>query len=134
MTTSAFLDRRCGAGFTRYRRALLVALVLLGLLAGPAWAGETSFKHKYTMRGQVLEIQAGSVVVCIGQEDGAQVGQVLDVVRHTPKSARAKSTGPRFRKEDVGMVRITSLFDGHYATADVVKGSPKVNDTVELER
>lgn len=134
MTTSAFLDPRHGAGFTRYRRALLAALVLLGLLAGPTWAGEASFKHKYTMRGQVLEIQPGSVVVCIGQEDGARVGQVLDVVRHLSRSSRAKSTGPRFRKEGVGTVRITSLFDEHYATAEVVKGSPRVNDTVELER
>jgi hypothetical protein len=31
-------------------------------------------------------------------------------------------------------VKITSLVDEHYAMADVVKGAPKVNDTVELER
>jgi hypothetical protein len=31
-------------------------------------------------------------------------------------------------------VRITGLFDGHYAEAEVIAGSPKVNDTVELVR
>jgi hypothetical protein len=41
---------------------------------------------------------------------------------------------PRFRREAVGAVKITSLVDEHYATAEVVKGTPKVNDTVELER
>lgn len=134
MTKSPFPNPPGGTDFTRPRRSLLAAVVLLGLLAGPAWAGEASFKHKYTMRGQVLEIQSGRVVVCIGEEDGAQVGQVLDVVRHLPRSARTKSAGTRFRKEEVGTVRISSLFDEHYATAEVVKGSPRVNDTVELER
>ena len=31
-------------------------------------------------------------------------------------------------------VRIAELFDSHYAEAEVISGSPKVNDTVELIR
>lgn len=122
------------AGSTRRRRPLLAALVLLGMIAGPVWAGGTSFKHEYMMRGQILEAETGSVVVCVGKKDGAEIGQVLDVVRHVPKSPHAKDAGPRFRKQDIGTVKITSLFDDHYARAEIVKGSPKVHDMVELER
>lgn len=133
MKASAVLNQPRGAGVTR-RRPLLAVLVFLGMLAGPAWAGESSFKHAYMMRGQILEIETASVVICVGKKDGAEVGQVLDVVRHVPTSPHAKNSGPRFRRESVGTVKITSLFDEHYANAEVVKGSPKVNDTVELER
>lgn len=116
------------------RRRLWAALFLAGTLAGSAVAGETSFKHSYLMRGQVLETEAGNVTVCVGKQDGAQVGQVLDVVRHVRTSVTGKAPGPRFRREDVGTVKITSLFDDHYATAAVMKGSPKVNDIVELKK
>lgn len=122
------------AGYLSRGRQWLALLVLAGAVAASAAAGETSFKHKYLMRGQILDAQPGSVVVCVGKQDGAEVGQVLDVVRHVRTSAVGKAAPPRFRREDVGTVKITSLFDEHYATADVVKGVPKVNDTVELKR
>jgi hypothetical protein len=108
--------------------------MVLAAFAGTAMAGEGSFRHGYVMRGQILESEARSVVLCVGKRDGAQVGQVLDVVRHVRIGSRGKSPGPRFRREAVGAVKITSLVDEHYATAEVVKGTPKVNDTVELER
>ena len=116
------------------RLRFLLAALLLGSLAGSAAASEGSFRHGYVMRGQILESEARTVVVCVGKQDGAEVGQVLDVVRHVRVGAPGKSAGPRFRREPVGTVRITSLFDGHYANAEVVKGAPRVNDTVELER
>jgi hypothetical protein len=117
----------------RFQR-LLVAALVLSALAGSAAAGEGSFRHGFVMRGQILESEAGSVVLCVGKQDGAAVGQVLDVIRHVRIGSRGKSAGPRFRREEVGAVKITSLVDEHYAMADVVKGAPKVNDTVELER
>ena len=125
MKSPTFFNRPQGEGFARRRRPLLAALVLAGMLAGPAWAGETAFKHEYMMRGQVLEVEAAGVVVCVGKKDGAEVGQVLDVVRHVPTSSHTKTAGPRFRSEEVGTVKITALFDDHDATAEVVKGSPK---------
>lgn len=118
----------------RLRHRLLLALLLAGVLAGQALAGETTFRHGYMMRGQVLEAAPGSVVVCIGERDGAEVGQVLSVVRHVPTAARNKGATHRYRQQDTGTVRITSLFDEHYATAEIVKGSPKVHDVVELKR
>lgn len=115
-------------------RQLLAALVLVGVVAGSAMAGESPIKHNFMMRGQILEVEAGSVTVCVGKRDGAQVGQVLNVVRHVAASPHAKNPALRFRREDIGTVKITTLFDEHYATAAVVKGAPKVNDTVELEQ
>ena len=86
------------------------------------------------MRGQVLEKQNETLVVCVGQADGAQVGQVLDVIRHKRRNRGPRDIGPRFRREAVGQVRITGLFDDHYAEAEVISGKPKVNDIVELIR
>ena len=121
------------AGLGRLPRWLVAGLVLTAL-AGSAAANQGSFRHGFVMRGQVLESESGSVVVCVGKQDGAEVGQILNVVRHVRVGAPGKSAGPHFRRNPVGTVKITSLFDEHYATAEVVKGAPKVNDTVELER
>lgn len=117
----------------RSRRWLGLGVLMLAL-TGAAHAAEGSFKHEVVMRGQILEADAGALVVCVGEADGAQVGQVLDVVRHKRVSRIPKAAGPRFRREPVGQVRITELFDTHYAQAQVVSGKPKVNDTVELIR
>lgn len=108
--------------------------VLMLALASTAHAAEGSFKHEVVMRGQILEANSGALVVCVGEADGAQIGQVLEVVRHKRVSRSPKAAGPRFRREPVGQVRITELFDSHYAQAQVVSGKPKVNDTVELIR
>lgn len=113
-------------------RRLLTPLALLLALAGTAHAADGGFRHGVLMRGHILEAEAGSLVVCVGKQDGAEVGQVLNVIRHTRAAHEHKSPAPRFRHEAVGSVRITSLFDEHYATAEVVDGDAKVNDTVEL--
>ncbi|MEN1925092.1 hypothetical protein WCE59_01875 [Luteimonas sp. MJ146] len=86
------------------------------------------------MRGQVLEQQDESLVVCVGRADGAQVGQVLDVVRHVRQIRRSRTGRVRYRREAVGQVRIVELFDTHYAAAEILSGTPRVNDTVELVR
>ena len=108
-------------------------LLALGAVASVALAGEPGFRHKYLMRGQVLEQQDHSLVVCIGRADGAEVGQELDVVRHVRISLGPKATGPSFRPEDVGRARITTIFDDHYAQATVLEGEVKVGDVVQLQ-
>ena len=114
---------------TRGLAGLTVATLLLSGCAtsSPAY-------HSYVMQGQVLSIDGANLSVCVGERDGAKVGQVLDVVRHIPRTSSPKATTPAFRREDVGTVRIVTLFDEHYATAVVVSGQPQVNDTVEFER
>lgn len=119
---------------------LFAALALAGALAfsfalpSVASASEGGFRHNVLMRGQVLEKEGETLVVCVGQADGAQVGQVLDVIRHKRRIRHSRAGGPRYRREGVGQVRIVELFDSHYAEAEVISGSPKVNDTVELIR
>jgi hypothetical protein len=116
----------------RNRKVARLGLLLLAILPAVALAGSPGFKHEFVMRGQVLEAEAGTLVVCVGEQDGAEVGQVLNVVRHVRIGGAPKKAGPRYRREPVGRVRIIGLFDGHYADAKVVAGAPKVNDTVEL--
>ena len=102
------------------------------LLAGCATSSPTY--QSYIMQGQILSIDGDTLSVCVGEREGAAVGQVLDVVRHVPRPSSPKATTPAFRREEIGSVRIVSLFDEHYATAQIVSGKPQVNDSVELER
>jgi hypothetical protein len=117
----------------RSRKVARLGLLFLAILPAVALAGSPGFKHEFVMRGQVLEAEAGTLVVCVGEQDGAEVGQVLNVVRHVRIGGASKKAGPRYRRESVGRVRIIGLFDGHYADAKVVAGAPKIHDTVELE-
>lgn len=109
-----------------------MALMLSLAFATAANAQEIS--HKYLMRGQILDAQDKTLVVCIGKEDGAQVGQVLDVIRHKRGPHQHKSTAPTFVRTDIGQIRITSIIDDHYANATVIEGEAKLNDSVELQR
>lgn len=107
--------------------ALLSAITLTGCATNsPAY-------HDYIMQGQVLSVDGSSLSVCVGEREGAAVGQVLQVVRHVRRPTPPKATNPSFAREDVGKVRIASLFDEHYANAVVIEGSPQVNDEVVLE-
>lgn len=114
--------------------ALVLALAMALVAPGVSWANDGGFRHSIWMRGQVLEQQDESLVVCVGRADGAQVGQVLDVVRHVRQIRRSRTGRVRYRREAVGQVRIVELFDTHYAAAEILSGTPRVNDTVELVR
>ena len=116
--------------FARSRASVALGAVLL--LSACA-TGSPAY-HSIVMQGQVLSIDGDTVNVCVGERDGATVGQMQDVVRHVPNSSAPKAMTPAFRREDVGSVRIVSVFDEHYATAVVVSGRPVVSDTVEFER
>jgi len=114
--------------------ALACALAFSFAVPGAALASEGGFRHNVLMRGQVLEMKAETLVVCVGQADGAQPGQVLDVIRHKRRVRGPRAGGPSYRRENIGQVRIVELFDSHYAKAEVISGNPKINDTVELVR
>jgi hypothetical protein len=115
---------------TRVAGGTLIALVLA--LSGCATSSPAH--HRYVMQGQVLSVAGNRVDVCVGERDGAVVGQVIEVIRHVPRTASPKASGPSFRREDVGAVRVVEVFDEHYATAEIVSGRPQVNDSVELHR
>jgi len=128
-------SRVAARGTTGRPLRLLAALVLsLALCAMAAHAAESGFRHKYLMRGQVLDIQGTTLIVCVGTADGAQIGQELNVVRHERIPQNPKFPELAFRRKDIGKVRITSIFDEHYAKATVIEGEVQLNDTVELPR
>ena len=78
------------------------------------------------MQGQVLSVEGNSLLVCVGKEDGAKVDQELSIAWHVNRLAS--------KSEAVGKVCLDSIFDEHYSRAQVLSGSPQVNDTVELDR
>lgn len=112
---------------------LALAAVLAAALALTGCAGTSPTYHRYLMQGQVLSLDGDAMVVCIGDRDGAQVGQELTVIRHVAKTGGPpKAVASGFRREQVGTARIAEVFDEHYARAQVLSGRLKVNDVVEL--
>ena len=118
---------------TRLRRTV-AGIALVALLGLSGCATNSPAYHSYVMQGQVLSMENNTVEVCVGERDGAAIDQVLEVIRHVPGTHAPKASGPSFRREEVGSVRIVSLYDGHYATAVVLSGEVQVNDTVEFKR
>ena len=105
---------------------LAMSLTLVGCVEG-------GVRHGWIMRGQVLALDDGVATVCIGTSDGAKVGQVLDVQHITVQpTSNPHAAGPTISRTNAGRVKITELFDEHYARAQVVAGNPAVNDVVEL--
>lgn len=113
-----------------------IALAIAGiamLAAVPAAA--TGIGHSFFMRGSIVAEQAEGKVVCIGSEDGATVGQVLDAYRVVQlPGPSGKGAGPTFRRERTGHVRVDHVYDAHFAHVTVVDGTPAVHDIVELRR
>lgn len=120
----------------RFLKVMLAALVSAFVFALPVTASAEKSKpgiyHKWIMRGQVLSLDGNKGLICIGKRDNAKEGQILDAIRQTPTYSGSRPTG--FRPENVGQVKITKIVDDHYSEFEVVKGEPKINDTVELER
>jgi hypothetical protein len=115
------------------RRAVAIAILAASALLPVSASESTSIVHSTIMRGHVLEADGSDVVICIGSNDGAVVGQELKVIRHTRAKTGPKAIG-QFRRSMVGTIRIDEIVDGHYAEATVVSGEAKVLDSVELER
>ena len=129
-STAATHSRTAKSSWTR----ALAFVALSGLLAISTSATAESVRHEFFMQGQVLEVNDKTVTICIGSRHGAEVGQVLQVIRHKPGPYSPKTAVRSFTREDIGSVRVASVFDEHYSTAEVISGKIKVNDTVELEK
>ena len=115
-------------------RVLGPVLVALAAIACAAPPGEPSFRHRHLMKGSITAIEDGEGYLCIGTQDGAAPGQVLDVVRVLRAGPRGqKSSGVRFKREHVGKVKIIEVVDEHFARAERVEGEAREGDIVELE-
>ena len=84
--------------------------------------------HKYLMKGSIIETYDSDIYLCIGSNDGAEVGQELNVYKIRTIS-KARST---FQREHAGKVKITEIVDEHFAKAKVISGKAEKNDVVEL--
>ncbi|MFN7943134.1 MAG: hypothetical protein U0X73_16195 [Thermoanaerobaculia bacterium] len=106
-------------------------ITLSALAVGPAAGAENpGIRHTVFMAGSIIEASAEGIYLCIGTADGAEPGQVLDVVRLT-RSGNPKQ-GVRFRREKVGKVRIDAIVDEHFAQATVLDGKVEKGDIVRL--
>lgn len=111
----------------------LLSLSLILFVASTAFANLESLKHKYIMRGAILEVNGDTAYLCIGSAEGAKVGQELTVVRF----ARSPGGGPRqpvhYDRQEIGMVKITQIVDEHMAYAKIISGKAEEHDIVELK-
>jgi hypothetical protein len=121
------------------KRKLVLSFLAVMFVAAAATAGHAgtlkSMYHKYVMRGQILDVTGKSVYMCIGSSEGAKVGQKLAVVKfvRVPSASSSQSPVPTFKREEIGVVKITAIVDKHMARATIVSGTAEVNDMVELK-
>jgi hypothetical protein len=111
------------------KNGTFVSMLLVILLTAMGCASLEAARHKYFMRGQVLEVEGGTAYLCIGTEQGAKVGQVFTVHRYVKIGG---TRGGRYRVDSVGTVRITEV-ESHMANAQIVTGDVKANDVVDLD-
>jgi len=121
---------RLYSGARRHCLGWILAAVAVVSLGG--CAGGASVRHEFVMQGQVLSTDADGIVVCVGRQDGAENGQVLNVIRHS-RTTKGNPKAPPFRREQVGQVRVVDVFDDHYAHVEVVTGKAEVGDMVVLD-
>ncbi|MBB3983260.1 hypothetical protein GGR44_002947 [Sphingobium fontiphilum] len=115
-------------------KAVMLAAAGLALLSAVPAAAQ-GIGHTWFMRGSIVGTDETGPVVCIGKADGAEVGQVLDVYRNVPVPGGSyKGTGPAFRRQFVGHVRINHIYDDHFAHVTVADGTPAKHDVVELRK
>lgn len=116
------------------KKKITIALAGLAVLgAAPTYA--QGIGHSFFMRGSIVGKDTTGTVVCVGKADGATVGQVLDVYRvKTLPGSGYKGSGPAYRRDLIGHVRVDHIFDDHFAHVSVADGAPAVHDIVELRK
>lgn len=84
------------------------------------------------MRGQVVDINDGQVVICIGSEQGVAPGMAFDVYEVVFEGSMDDGTDS-YRLEKVGVVELMSIVDSHFAKARVVSGSVERHNEIRLK-
>ena len=105
---------------------LAFAIVLTG-------CANSDFSHNYLMRGQVVSTSPDNIVICVGLDDGAKAGQVLNAYRifETGNSGEGDEI---YEKRDVAKVKIEQIIDAHFAKVSVIEGDIKKHDMVQLNK
>jgi hypothetical protein len=105
---------------------LAFAIVITG-------CANSDFSHKYLMRGQVVSTSTDNIVVCLGLDDGAEVGQILNAYRFYETNNNDEGD-EIFEKREVGKVKIEKVINEHYAKVKVIEGSIYKYDLVQLNK
>lgn len=110
------------------KKIALVAFAIV--LTGCA---NSNFSHNYLMRGQVVSSSTDNMVVCLGLDDGAEVGQELTAYRffETGNFGEGDET---FERKNIGKVKIEKIINEHYAKVKVIEGNVKKHDMVQLNK
>lgn len=108
-------------------------LVVIALFAiGLAGCANSDFSHEYLMSGQVVSTDSdSSLTVCVGEANGAEVGQVLTAYRIVRDLALEEGESS-FKKVNIGEVKIDRIVDEHFAKVTVLSGDIKKHDMVQL--
>lgn len=109
---------------------VMVLVVFSVVLAGCA---NSNFSHKYLMRGQIITSSLDNIVVCVGLDDGAKVGQVLNVYRFFDTNFSGEGD-EIYEKRSIGKVKINTIINEHYAKVTVIEGNVKKHDMVQLNK
>ena len=111
---------------------LKLAIILAFVTLASGCAG--NFRHNYLMRGQVMDVPTNdSLIVCVGTNDGAEVGQVLDVYRFIYQpTVSEEDDKSQYLSSHIGKVIIEEIVNDHYARAKILAGDILKNDTVQL--
>jgi hypothetical protein len=84
--------------------------------------------HGFLTKGSIIETSDSEVYLCIGNKDGASVGQELNVYKIIQRQSKVTP----FRRVLTGKVKITEIIDEHFAKGTVISGKAEKNDIVEL--
>lgn len=117
------------------RKLVFNAFLVFLVVALVGCSDMESARHEILMKGQILEVTDNSAYLCIGSKDGAEVGDQFAVYKFTrAENPDSKYAGhPYYKREVVGRIKITDVFDEHMAKANILAGEVKPNYFVELE-
>ena len=110
---------------------LLGWLLLLGVATVLSGCTHTPLNHRLIMKGQVVSVDSETIVVCVGSKDGAEMGQVLDVVRYQFNAVSSEGD-EQYIRVPVGKVKLQKIVNEHFARAVLISGEVHASDMVEL--
>ena len=115
--------------FNKISKLMVIAVFSL-VVSGCA---NSDFSHNYLMKGQVISVDDNNIYVCVGLDDGAKVGQILETYRFVMNDDNDEGAD-FFLKQETGQIRIEELVDKHFAKVSVLEGEVKKHDMVLLNK
>lgn len=115
--------------FNKISKLMVIAIFSL-IVSGCA---NSDFSHNYLMKGQVISVDDNNIYVCVGLDDGAKVGQILEAYRFVMNDDNDEGAD-FFLKQETGQIRIEELVDKHFAKVSVLEGEVKKHDMVLLNK